>query len=108
MTAETAPGEMSPGKMFSAKHVSAETSAPPSATPPAPARQTADWTAFEDLQLTQRRAIGEPYAQIAGALGRSESAVRVRACKIGIAKRNDRTRARNARRARTQTQPAKG
>lgn len=79
-------------EMFLGEHVSTETSAP------AP-RDGAKWTQFEELQLTQRRAIGQSYAEIAETLGRRERAVRVHACKIGVAKRNDRTRALNARRA---------
>jgi hypothetical protein len=86
-------------EMFRGEHVFAETSRGVTAAAQTHPRAGALWTGFEELQLTQRRAIGQSYAEIAETLGRPERAVRVHACKIGVAKRNDRTRALNARRA---------
>lgn len=86
-------------EMFRAEHVSAEAHLH--------WRDGAKWTVLEEMQLAKGRKRDLSYAEIAKMLGRRERAVRVHACKIGIAKRNDRTRALNARRRR-QSQASKG
>ncbi|MBI1243790.1 MAG: hypothetical protein GC202_02200 [Alphaproteobacteria bacterium] len=67
-------------------------------TPPGPLRRDgADWTAWEDLQLTARRANGQSFAELAALLGRTERACRKHAFKIGAVKASRATREKAAR-----------
>ncbi len=70
-----------------------ETSFHGNAIPPEPLRRDgADWTDWEDLQLTARRANGQSFAELATLLGRTDRACRKRAFKIGAVKASWATR----------------